>query len=213
MKVLHGEQYVEINHPIPTSATVQCSSRLVEVLDKGKAAAITTGTTVTDKQSGRQLFYTESVAFVRDSGGFGGKRNGADRGAATRSYKMPERKPDRVFEEATSPDQAALYRLCGDRNPLHIDPEQSKVGGFEIPILHGLCFFGIAVKAVWKTYGQIKNVKVRFSSTVLPGETVVTEMWKDGNVVLFQARVKETGKVCISGGGAELLDGSPAAKL
>ena len=211
MKVLHGEQYLRINHPIPTAASVLCSSHLVEVVDKGKAAAVTTGTSIKDKSSGRELFYAESLAFIRDSGGFDGRRKGTDRGTATRIYKTPDRDPDQVVEEATSPDQAALYRLCGDRNPLHIDPESSKVGGFDIPILHGLCFFGIAVKAVWQTYGQIQSVKVRFTSTVLPGQTIVTEMWKDGNLVLFQARIKETGKLCISGGGAELL--SSTAKL
>lgn len=129
-----------------------------------------------------------------------------DRGAATASNKPPSRQPDKVTEEKTTEEQAALYRLSGDRNPLHIDPAFSSVGGFKVPILHGLCFFGISVKHVVKEFGMIKNVKVRFAGTVLPGQTLRTEMWKEGNKILFQARVVETGKLCIAGGGAELLD-------
>lgn len=207
MMLLHGEQYLEIRqYPIPTEATVVAIPKLVEVIDKGKAAAITSGATVKDKRTGKDLFYTESLAFVRGAGGFNGPKKGGDRGAATRVYQPPKRSPDAVVEEATTDEQAAVYRLSGDRNPLHIDPEFSKVGGFDVPILHGLCFFGIAGKAIWKTYGQYRNIKVRFAGTVLPGQTIVTEMWKEGNTVVFQAKVKETGKLCISGAGAELVD-------
>ena len=117
-----------------------------------------------------------------------------------------------MVEEKTSEDQAALYRLNGDRNPLHIDPEFSKVGGFKVPILHGLCFFGFSGKHIVQTFGMIKNIKVRFAGTVLPGQTLVTEMWKERNKVIFQTKVKETGKLCIAGAGAELL-GSKGAKL
>ena len=125
---------------------------------------------------------------------------------------MPQRAPDSVVEEKTTEEQAAIYRLSGDRNPLHIDPEFSKVGGFKEPILHGLCSFGIAGKAVVRTYGQFKNIKVRFAGVVIPGQTLVTEMWKEGNVVIFQTKVKETGKLCIGGAGAELA-GAGKSKL
>ena len=205
--LLHGEQYLEIKQfPIPTSGTLKTTTTLLEVVDKGPAALVRRGATTTDA-SGTPVFYNESVSFIRGSGGFGGQRKGADRGAATAENKPPSRKPDRVVEEKTSEDVAALYRLMGDRNPLHIDPEFSKVGGFEVPILHGLATFGISGKHVFQAYGPFRNVKVRFAGTVLPGQTVVTEMWREGGKVVYQVKVNETGKLCISGAGAELLGG------
>ena len=155
------------------------------------------------------VFYNESAVFVRGSGGFGGPSKGQDRGRSTASYKPPQRTPDNVIEEKTSPDQAALYRLSGDRNPLHIDPDFSKVGGFKDPILHGLCFFGISGKHIYQTYGQFKNIKVRFAGVVIPGQTLRTEMWKEGNIIVFQTKVVETGKLCIAGAGAELAGQGP----
>ncbi|EMC93529.1 hypothetical protein BAUCODRAFT_37217 [Baudoinia panamericana UAMH 10762] len=214
MMLLHGEQYLEIRtFPIPTEATTTSYPKLVEVVDKGNAGIVVTGSTTIDKKSGRELFYNESTVFIRGSGGFGGAPKGSDRGAATRVYKTPSRAPDAVVEEKTTEEQAAIYRLSGDRNPLHIDPEFSKVGGFKTPILHGLCFFGIAGKAVLRSFGMFKNIKVRFAGVVLPGQTLVTEMWKEGNVVIFQTKVKETGKLCIAGAGAELMNGAAKPKL
>lgn len=210
MMLLHGEQYLEIrSFPIPTEGTLVSYPKLVEVIDKGSAGIVVTGSTTKDK-SGKEIFYNESTVFIRGSGGFGGPAKGSDRGPATRVYKAPARAPDAVVEEATSPDQAAIYRLSGDRNPLHIDPAFSKVGGFKEPILHGLCSFGIAGKAVLFTFGQFRNIKVRFAGVVIPGQTLVTEMWKEGNVVIFQTKVKETGKLCIAGAGAELVEGAKA---
>ena len=206
-QLLHGEQYLEIRrYPIPTHADTVNYPKLVEVVDKGKAAAITTGCTVKDKHSGEDLFYTETLVFVRGAGNFGGDSKGSDRGAATRNTVPPQRDADVIIEEASSEGQAAVYRLSGDLNPLHIDPSFSKQGGFAKPILHGLCFFGIAGKAILKAYGPFRNIKVRFAGPVLPGETVVTEMWRDAksSSIIFQARVKETGKLCISGGSADL---------
>lgn len=214
MMLLHGEQYLEIRKfPIPTAAKLVSYPKLIEVIDKGNAAIVVTGNTTKDANTGEDLFYNESMAFIRGSGGFGGPKKGGNRGAATTIHPAPKRAPDAVVEEKTTDDQAALYRLNGDRNPLHIDPEFSKVGGFKTPILHGLCFFGISGKHVVQTYGMIKNIKVRFAGTVLPGQTLVTEMWKEGNnKVVFQTKVKETGKPCISGAGAELV-GNAAPKL
>jgi multifunctional beta-oxidation protein len=128
-------------------------------------------------------------------------------------HQPPKRRPDAIVEEATTEEQAALYRLNGDRNPLHIDPEFSKVGGFKTPILHGLCFFGISGKHVYQTYGPFKNIKVRFAGTVLPGQKLRTEMWKEGSKVIFQTKVVETGKLCIAGAGAELMTDGKGAKL
>ena len=205
MMLLHGEQYLEIRKfPIPTSAELVSYPKLLEVVDKGNAAVLYNGVTTKDANTGEDVFYNESAIFVRGSGGFGGPSKGQDRGRATAAYKPPQRAPDNIIEEKTSPDQAALYRLSGDRNPLHIDPEFSKVGGFKDPILHGLCFFGISGKHVYQTYGQFKNIKVRFAGVVIPGQTLRTEMWKEGNMIIFQTKVAETGKLCIGGAGAEL---------
>ncbi|KAF2636802.1 peroxisomal multifunctional enzyme type 2 [Massarina eburnea CBS 473.64] len=212
MMLLHGEQYLEIRKfPIPTEAKLVSYPSLVEVVDKGAAGIVVTGTTTKDANTGEDIFYNESTVFIRGSGGFGGSNKGGDRGAATTIHKPPQRDPDAVVEEKTTEEQAAIYRLSGDRNPLHIDPEFSKVGGFDVPILHGLCSFGISGKHVLQAFGPYKNVKVRFAGTVLPGQTLRTEMWRVRDLVVFQTKVVETGKLCISGAGAELLGG--ASKL
>ncbi len=207
--LLHGEQYLEIRQfPIPTSATLATVTNLIEVTDIGKAAVVRRGSTTTDTATGKVVFYNEGVSFHRGSGNFGGARKPADRGAATAVNNPPSRKPDTVVEETTSQESAALYRLMGDWNPLHIDPVFSGAGGFKVPILHGLATFGISAKHVYLAYGPFKNVKVRFAGTVLPGETLVTEMWKEWNgKVIYRVKVKETGKVCISNAAVELMGG------
>lgn len=211
--LLHGEHFLEVRkYPIPTSGTLESSSRLVDILDKGKASVAIIGTSTKDAKTGEEVFYNELSLFIRGSGGFGGRAARSESTDASAVYTPPDRQPDATVEETTSPDQAALYRLNGDRNPLHIDPAVSRAGGFEVPILHGLCSFGISTKHVVEQYGAIKSVKTRFASTVTPGQTLVTEMWKDGSLVRFQTRVKETGKLCISGAGAKLID-RPNARL
>ncbi|PFH53066.1 hypothetical protein AMATHDRAFT_138162 [Amanita thiersii Skay4041] len=186
-KLLHGEQYLSIKAPIPTSGEFVNDVRqvIMEVLDKGKAAAVTTIVETRDKHNGTLIFENQSTVFIRGAGGFGGKRVGNDRGAATSANTPPKRNPDAVLEEKTSSTQAALYRLSGDYNPLHILPEFAAIGGFDQPILHGLCSMGIAAKHVLKTFGQYKDIKVRFAGVVYPGETIVTEMWKEGSKVIF----------------------------
>lgn len=203
-RLLHGEQFLSISNPtaIPTSGTVVCHARLREVTDKGKAAAVVIRTEAKDKASGDLRWVGESTVFIRGSGGFGGKKQSSDRGAATALNQPPSRKADSVVEEQTTAEQAAIYRLSGDYNPLHIDPSFASIGGFDKPsefrrrdevagtdeaVLHGLCFMGIAGKHVLNTYGPYKDIKVRFAGTVIPGQTVVTEMWKEGNKVIFGA--------------------------
>ncbi|KAF9888875.1 hypothetical protein FE257_008245 [Aspergillus nanangensis] len=213
MMLLHGEQYMEVRKfPIPTTANTVTYPKLIDVIDKGNAALVVAGYTTKDVKTGEDLFYNESTVFIRGSGGFGGspKPTAARPKGATAAYKAPNRKPDVIVEEKTSEDQAAIYRLNGDRNPLHIDPEFSKVGGFKTPILHGLCSLGVSGKHVFSKFGAFKNLKVRFAGVVLPGQTLKTEMWKEGNTVLFQTTVVETGKPAISGAGAELLEGAKA---
>lgn len=208
-RILHGEQYMEIRKfPIPTTAKSVSYQHLLEVVDKGNASLAIISYLTKDITTGEDLFYNQSTLFLRGAGGFGGVTKDVDRGAASVVYVPPKRAPDAVVEGKTTEDQAALYRLNGDRLPLHIDPEFSKVGGFKDPILHGLCSFGFSGKHILQTYGQFKNIKVRFAGTVIPGETLVTEMWKEGNRVVFQTRVKETGKLCISNAGVELREGS-----
>lgn len=212
--LLHGEQYLKIlSYPLPTSGRLESHAKLLEVVDKGNAAIVKSGITTINKETGKPLFYNESTVFIRGSGGFGGQPKPSDRGASTAANVPPKRRPDVVVEEQTSPDQAALYRLSGDYNPLHVDPEFAAMGGFKEPILHGLCFMGIAAKAVYEQFGKIASVKVRFVGTVIPGQTLVTEMWKDGEKVLFQTKVKETGKLCISGAAAELWVEGKGGKL
>ncbi|OSD06328.1 multifunctional beta-oxidation protein [Trametes coccinea BRFM310] len=209
-KLLHGEQYLEIKSPIPTSGDFVNEARLMEVLDKGKAAAVTIVVETKDKHSGKVVFENQSTVFIRGSGGFGGKRAGKDRGAATAENKPPQRKPDAVTEEKTLSIQAALYRLSGDTNPLHILPEFAAVGGFDKPILHGLCSMGISGKHVLKAFGEYKDIKVRFAGVVYPGETLVTEMWKEGDKVIFTTKVKERGTVVLAAAAATLVNpGTP----
>ncbi|KAK4943654.1 hypothetical protein LTR10_016751 [Elasticomyces elasticus] len=201
MMLLHGEQYLEIRkYPIPVAAKTTSQKRLLEVVDKGNAALITTATITKDASTGEELFYNEETVFIRGSGGFGGPKARQDRGPATTTYKPPQRTPDATFEDKVSEEQAALYRLNGDRNPLHIDFEQSQKGGFPNPILHGLCTMGFSGRRIVEKYGLYKNIKVRFTGVVIPGQNLKIELWKEKNTVIFRTTVVETGKVCISGG-------------
>ncbi|KAK0469839.1 hydroxysteroid dehydrogenase [Desarmillaria tabescens] len=212
-KLLHGEQFLSIKAPIPTSGELVTRVRLLEALDKGKAAAVTTINETRDKHTGALIFENQSTVFIRGSGRFGGKRVGKDRGPATAANAIPKRAPDTVLEEKTTPTQAALYRLSGDMNPLHILPEFAAIGGFDRPILHGLCSMGISGKHVLKTFGPFKDIKVRFAGVVYPGETLVTLMWKEGPKVVFLTKVKERDSVVLASAGVTLVDDSERAKL
>ena len=203
--LLHGEQFLEIKQfPIPTSGTLKTESRLIEVVDKGNAALVRRGATTFDA-SGKPLFVNESVVFIRGSGGFGGQKKPSDRGAATATNTPPSRTPDKIVKEKIPDDSVALYRLLGDRNPLHIDPKFSSAGGFPVPILHGLATFGISGKHLFQSYGPFRTIKVRFSGTVLPGQTIITEMWSEKDKIVYQVKVKETGKLCITNAAVELF--------
>lgn len=136
-------------------------------------------------------------------GGFGGKKD-SDRGESTALNEPPNRPADFIVKEKTFPDQAALYRLSGDYNPLHIDPQMSAMGGFDVPILHGLCTFGIAGRHIMQKYGDFKSIKARFAKHVFPGETLETHMWKEGDLIIFIVKVVERDAICISNAAARL---------
>ncbi|KAG8998152.1 hypothetical protein FRB93_013834 [Tulasnella sp. JGI-2019a] len=207
-KLLHGEQFLSIKKPIPTSGTFTNQAKILEVLDKGKAAAVTVQVETKDSK-GDVIFENQSTVFIRGSGGFGGRKSGLDRGAASAANVAPKRKPDAVVEEKTSESQAALYRMSGDLNPLHIQPEFAAIGGFDKPILHGLCSLGFSGKHVLQTFGPWKDIKTRFVGVVYPGQTLVTEMWKEGNKVVFVTKVKETGATVLSSAAATLVGPKP----
>lgn len=199
--MLHGEQRLVVHQPLPPEAETLVSSRTTGVFDKGegKGALVTNETAVT-LADGSPLFTLGSTLFFRGDGGFGGKSEGAPV-----PHPLPEREPDAVCEMPGRADQAMVYALCGDRNPLHRDPEFARRAGFDRPILHGLCSYGIACHAVLKTlldYDQtrITGFDVRFSSPVYPGETQVVEMWQDDDVISFRVRIKERDVVSINNG-------------
>jgi acyl dehydratase len=187
--ILHGEQDLEIHKPIPTQAHATHTARITDIFDRQKGASIVVEAKTSDT-SGDPLFTNRFSAYVRGEGGFGGERGPRP------GNLPPEREPDHVAESPTLPQQALLYRLSGDRNPLHADPSFASMGGFDRPILHGLCTFGIACKAVVDNVlgGDVTKVaryQVRFSGVVFPGETIVTSMWEENGQILLRAVAKE----------------------
>lgn len=200
--VLHGEQRIELNGPIPTQGTVTTTPTIRAVYDKGKGAVIVVDAITVDA-SGRVLFKNTFSTFARGEGGFGG-----DRGPTGAKHVPPSRPADAVLRTKTLPQQALIYRLSGDMNPLHADPQFAQLGGYQQPILHGLCSFGYVGRAVLRTYcgndpARFTSLDVRFSGVVFPGETIVTEMWlEEGGQVILQARTDERGDVVISNAAA-----------
>ncbi|RHZ44643.1 hypothetical protein Glove_714g6 [Diversispora epigaea] len=208
MMLLHGEQYLELKKPIPTSGKLISTPHVIDILDKGKGVSIIIGITSTDEK-GEVIFVNETSLYIRGIGGYGGKKTGEDRGAATAQNVPPKRAPDAVVQEKTSEEQAALYRLSGDMNPLHIDPNMSAMGGFKVPILHGMCTFGISGKHVFAKYCNndpklFKSIKGRLAAPVYPGETLETQMWKEGNKIIFQTRIVERDVICLNAAAVEL---------
>ncbi|MER5858610.1 MaoC/PaaZ C-terminal domain-containing protein [Streptomyces sp900105245] len=179
-RVLHGGQTLTVHRPIPAQGTATITHRVAAVHDKGKAAVLVLRTDVADADG--PLWTNDAQIFLRGEGGFGG-----DRGPSTR-FEAPTGEPERTVERRIRPDQALLYRLCGDWNPLHADPEFAKVAGFERPILHGLCTYGITLKAVVDTLlggdvSRVRSYTTRFAGVVYPGETLRIRMWRqDGSV-------------------------------
>jgi acyl dehydratase len=188
-KVLHGTQRIDVHRPLPTSGRARATARILDIYDKGSAAVIVTETQVSDA-AGAPLWTNTSSIFARGEGGFGGER-----GPST-AIPRPEREPDAVLVTPTLPQQALWYRMLGDRNPLHSDPEFAARAGFPAPILHGLGTYGTVCKAVVDEVldgdvARVRSFGVRFAGVVYPGETLRTAVWRDGDRVLVSTTVDE----------------------
>jgi (3R)-3-hydroxyacyl-CoA dehydrogenase / 3a,7a,12a-trihydroxy-5b-cholest-24-enoyl-CoA hydratase / enoyl-CoA hydratase 2 len=212
-RVLHGEQYTELRRPLPPRGKLTTKAQVKNIYDKGKGAIVITEFTTYDEH-GDELVKNELTTFVRGAGGWGGER-----GPSADVNVPPDRAPDKVVEDRTSDNQALLYRLSGDWNPLHADPGFAKAYGFQRPILHGLCSFGFATRNVLQAFApdgnpdHVKSIKVRFAQTVIPGETLVTEMWKESDTrIVFRTKIKERNEICISNAAMELWKEIPKPK-
>jgi acyl dehydratase len=202
LMVVDGERRITLHKTLPDTAEVLIDQRVLGVFDKGKdkGAVLVTESVARDKATGEKLYTMTGSTFARGDGGFGGPKDGAPE-----PHPIPARAPDLVHEADTRPDQAFLYALSGDRNPLHRDPAVAKMAGFPRPILHGLCSYGTACRSLISTVckydpTKIKQFDVRFSAPVFPGETIVTEIWVDGNVVSYRSKVKERDVVVLNNG-------------
>lgn len=201
--LLHGEQKIELHRSIPSKGVAKGVGKIVEVWDKGKAAVIGVQCEVADDDG--PLYATHATLFIRGAGGFGGERGPSSEETA---IAIPEREPDHVVEDVTREEQAALYRLTGDRNPIHIDPNFAKFGGFDQPFLHGLCTYGFAGRAALHSLcegdpAKFKSMTGRFSDQVFMGDSIISKIWRigegkalmqvetqKGNVVLNQCQVE-----------------------
>ncbi|MFT6559725.1 MaoC/PaaZ C-terminal domain-containing protein [Sneathiella sp.] len=206
VKVLHGEQGIEIHKTLPAVGNVVGETRITEIIDKGegRGALIFSERKVYEKASGDLLATLTSTTFARGDGGFGGPTEGAPL-----PHKLPDRDCDSIVELPTLPQAALIYRLSGDFNPLHADPRVATAAGFKAPILHGLATLGAAGHAVLKDAcaydpARFKSMRLRFTAPVYPGETIVTEIWKDGSDVSFRCRVKERDIVVLNNGHATI---------
>ncbi len=200
--LVHGEQGVRLHQPIPVSGTVSSQTEITGIYDKGKGALVVMETRSTDVATGEPLFDTMMSAFIRGEGGFGG-----DRGPSGPQNVPPDRAPDHSVTYATRSDQALLYRLSGDRNPLHSDPKFAALAGFDRPILHGLCTFGFTGRALLHTLcdsdpSRFTAMDGRFSSPVFPGEALTVNMWVDGGGAVFQT-TGDDGRVVLDAGKCE----------
>jgi acyl dehydratase len=194
-KVLHGEHQIVLHKPIPSSGTVNTTTICDSVYDKGDKGALVNVRFETRDEAGDLVFENRAVIVDRSAGNFGG-----DRGPKTEPITPPEgREPDFRVSHTVPVDQVALYRLSGDKNPLHIDPAFAKKGGFDRPILHGLCTVGYAGRAILHSVcgsdpNRLKSFSLRFVNVVYPGDTLITEGWKsDDNQYIIQT-INQDGK-------------------
>lgn len=181
--IVHADQGITIHSPIAPSGSVKATSKLVDIADKRSGALVSTDTEVVDAASGTPLFTTTTGIFIRGEGGFSGDA-GKDAPKSAAAPGFPDREPDHSVTYQTLPSQALLYRLCGDRNPLHSDPAFAAMGGFDRPILHGLCTYGFTGRALLHSLcdsdpARFGSMYGRFSKPVMPGDTLTVDMWVD----------------------------------
>jgi acyl dehydratase len=202
--LVHGEQAIELHREIPVEGRMLTTARVVAVYDKGSAAVVVHEATSVDADTGEPMMTTRNSMFIRGEGGWGG-----DRGPSGPRNAAPDRDPDEVVTYQTRPDQALTYRLSGDRNPLHADPEFAKLAGFDRPILHGLCTYGFTGRALLHTLcdsdpARFKSMEGRFSKPVYPGDALTVRMWIDGDEAIFRTET-QNGDVVIDQGRATFL--------
>ncbi len=205
-RVVHGEEGVTLHRTLPVEGRFVSRSRIDEIVDKGagRGALIYMTREVSDAETGAPVATITRTTFCRGDGGFGGPE-----GPVRSVHALPERAPDHTCDLPTLSQQALIYRLNGDGNPLHADLDVAREAGFGRPILHGLCTFGVAGHAVLKSLcnydpSRLTRFGVRFSAPVYPGETIRTEMWREGSVVSFRAMAVERDAVVLNYGYAEI---------
>ncbi len=199
--LVHGEQGVKLHRPLPTSGEVDMIDEITGIYDKGKGAVVATKMVATLVDDGQPLFETTSSVFIMGEGGFGG-----DRGPTEKANVAPDRAADYEVTYQTRPDQALLYRLSGDKNPLHSDKQFSDVGGFPKPILHGLCTYGFTGRALLHTLcdsdpERFSAMDGRFTSPVMPGEALTVRVWNDGDGKAIFQTTGDDGRVVLDNGG------------
>ncbi|WFU62664.1 MaoC/PaaZ C-terminal domain-containing protein [Bradyrhizobium brasilense] len=199
--VVDGERDITFHQPMPISANVTADARVRGIYDKGKEkGAIIQNEVVVRDGDGNKIVTIVSSTFARGDGGFGGPSEGMPE-----PHQVPRRAPDKSLDIPTRPDQALIYRLSGDQNPLHSDPEFARRAGFPRPILHGMCTYGLTCRAVLQSYADydpstFRRHRARFSAPVFPGEIVTVNLWKDGNSISFEAYVRERGLTVVKNG-------------
>jgi len=209
MTLLHGEESLTIHKPLRAEGEYVVAEKVVDLQDKGKGFVLIFDAEIREKDTKELQSICRSSLYVRAKGGFGHKGS-----IKTKFPLTPKREPDYVGEEKTDKNQAFIYRLSNDMNPLHVDPDMAAMGGFEVPILHGLCFYGMTVRSVQERFFKedpslMKKITVRFTSFVFPGETLVVQAWKEKDQIVFVTKTKERGKAVLMG----YLDLSSGAKL
>lgn len=204
-KILHGETSIICHVPLPVSGELIGRTTFGPIFDKGAAkGAVVYQTREVHHEDGTHVATVRNASFLRGDGGFGGTADGQPA-----PHALPDRAPDLVHALPTAENQALLYRLSGDLNPLHVDPAAAKAGGFPRPILHGLCTFGIAGRALLRSLAgndaaRIKRIDARFSSPVFPGETIRTEIWREGaGTAVFRSSVIERDTLVLNNGYVE----------
>jgi acyl dehydratase len=197
--LVHAEQFIELHRPLPVAGTARTVSTVTGIYDKGSGALVAGENQAVDETTGEPLVTTRSGIFIRGEGGFGGER-GSDQ-----SWQRPDREPDQAVVLQTRPEQALIYRLSGDRNPLHADPKFAARGGFDKPILHGLCTYGVTGRALLHALcgsdpARFRSMYGRFSRPVWPGDTLTVSIWwQEGDTALFQT-TRPDGVVVIDRG-------------